>query len=201
MEPTLALLRKLVKENRVDAVLVHDIGVVQALRELPGVALWWDRFSFNRDFIPNAPLIAFLREHRISRIEVTRPEHVDDVTGGGCEALLYGYGPEIASFGRVCYTEYFLDEPCERKILCARSQPFIASVDKVPLRYLADGYTLLDKDDPVVRLRPFESQLADRVMGITAYLRGPEEIPALRETVSALWHRDMPHAQPTPELR
>lgn len=186
MEPTLALIRKLAQGNLIDAVMVHDIGVVEAIRDLPALPLWWDRFAFNRDFIPNAPLVRFLRGEGISRVEVTRPGHVGDVAGGGCGVLLHGYGPEVASFGRICYTEDFLNEPCERKILCARSRPFIASVDKVPLQYIADGYTLLDKDDPVVRLAPLGPDVASHVTGITAYLRSPEEIPAMRESVDAL---------------
>jgi hypothetical protein len=201
LEPTMALIRKLARENLIDAALVHDIGVVQAMEEYSGVSLWWDRFSFNRDFIPNAPLITFLRNQRISRIEVTRPAHVGDVAEGGCGVLLYCYGPEIASFGRICYTEYFLNEPCERKILCARSRPFIASVDKVPLQYLADGYTLLDKDDPMVRLSPLEPALVNRIDGMTAYLRGPEEIAALRKGLDNLWKIEKLQFMPGQEIR
>jgi len=186
IEPTLALIRKLARAGLLDGVLVHDIGVVDAVRELPRLALWWDRFSFNRDFIPNAPLITFLRGQGISRVEVTRPGHVGDVAGGGCGALLYGYGPEVASFGRICYTEDFLDEPCERKILCSGSRPFIASADKVPLQYVADGYTLLDKNDPVVRLTPLDGSVASHVTGITAYVRTAEEIPAMRQSIDTL---------------
>jgi hypothetical protein len=200
MESTLALIRKLAQSGLIDAVLVHDIGMVEAMRDLSGLALWWDRFSFNRDFIPNAPLIAFLRGQGISRIEVTRPGHVSDVAAGGCGVLLYGYGPEIASFGRICYTEHFLDQPCERKILCARSRAFIASVDKVPLQYLADGYTLIDKDDPEVRLAPLDPELAGCVSGITAYLRAPEEIPLLREAVKALLRTAERRPEPAPEV-
>lgn len=196
MEGTLALIRKLARAGLLDGVLVHDIGVVEAMRELPHVALWWDRFSFNRDFIPNAPLITFLRGQGISRVEVTRPGHIGDVAGSGCGALLYGYGPEIASFGRICYTEDFLDEPCERKILCAGSRPFIASVDKVPLQYVADGYTLLDKTDPAVRLAPLDAAAASRLLGITAYLRTAEEIPAMCQSIDTLLQRE-PHQEPS----
>lgn len=195
IESTLALIRKLARAGLLDGVLVHDVGVVEAMRDLH-VAMWWDRFSFNRDFIPNAPLIAFLRGQGISRVEVTRPVHVGDVDGGGCGALLYGYGPEVASFGRVCYTEDFLDEPCERKILCSGSRPFIASVDKVPLQYVADGFTLLDKTDPVVRMLPLDPTVASRVTGITAYLRTAEEIPAMCKSIDAFLQRE-PCPEPT----
>lgn len=194
IEATLALIRKLARDGLLDGVLLHDIGVVEAMREYSHVALWWDRFAFNRDFIPNAPLITFLHGQGVSRVEVTRPGHVGDVAGGGCGALLYGYGPEIASFGRVCYTEDFLDEPCERKILCSGSRPFIASVDKVPLQYIADGYALLDKNDPVVRLTPLDESVASRVTGITAYLRTADEIPAMRDSIDSLLQRG-PHPE------
>jgi hypothetical protein len=187
MEPTMALVRKLVTDGLLNAVLVHDIGAVQALREFKEVELWWDRFSFNRDFVPNAPLMEFLRGQGISRVEVIHPVHIPLVADQGLGVLLYGYGPEIASFGRICYTEYFLNEPCERKILCQRSRPVIASVDKVPLQYVADGYTLIDRNDPMVRLPAIEPALASRIMGLTAYLRGPEEIDSLDERVRTLW--------------
>jgi hypothetical protein len=186
IEPTLALMRKLAASSLMHAALVHDIGMVDAVRELRGVELWWDRFSFNRDFIPNAPLIAFLKEQGVSRVEVTRPGHVHSVDDSGCAALLYAYGPDIVSFGRTCYTEQFLDESCERKILCARSKPFIASIDKVPLQYLADGYTLLDREAPDVHLGTFEPGLGARLSGMTAYVRGPEEIVAMRAAIDAV---------------
>ena len=186
VDATLALIRKLAGGRLLDAVLVHDIGVVQAIQELEGVELWWDRFSFNRDFVPNAPLMEFLRGQGISRVEVIHPSHVTMVADHGLGVLLYGYGPEIASFGRICYTEDFLNEPCERKILCQRSHPVIASIDKVPLQYVADGYTLIDKNEPVVRLSAIEPALARRITGLTAYLRGPEEIESLDEQVRML---------------
>jgi hypothetical protein len=196
MDPTLALIRKLAGDGRLDAILVHDIGVVQAIQEVKGVELWWDRFSFNRDFVPNAPLMEFLRGQGISRVEVIHPAHVPAVADHGLGVLLYGYGPEIASFGRICYTEYFLNEPCERKILCRHSQPVIASVDKVPLQYVADGYTLIDKNEPVVRLPAIEPDLARRITGLTAYLRGPEEIESLDERVRTLWDSGTPVPAP-----
>jgi hypothetical protein len=186
IEPTLALMRKLAAAGLMQAILVHDIGILDAARELHGVELWWDRFSFNRDFIPNAPLMSFLKQQGISRVEVTRPAHVHSVDDSGCPVLLYAYGPEIASFGRTCYTEQFLNESCERKILCARSKPFIASIDKVPLQYLADGYTLLDREASEVHLGVFEPGLGARLSGMTAYVRGPEEIAPMRAAIDAL---------------
>jgi hypothetical protein len=186
IEPTLALMRKLAAAQLMNAALVHDIGVVDAVRELRGIELWWDRFSFNRDFIPNAPLIAFLKNQGVARVEVTRPAHVHSVDDSGCTALLYAYGPDIASFGRTCYTEQFLNESCERKILCARTKPFIASIDKVPLQYLADGYTLLDREAPDVRFDGLEPGVGARLSGMTAYVRGAEDIPAMRAAIDAL---------------
>lgn len=186
LEPTISLVRKMAANSLIDAVLVHDIGVVESLAELESIALWWDRFSFNRDFVPNAHLIDFLTAHRVSRVEVTRPGHIREVAEQGCGVLLYGYGPQIASFGRICYTEYFLNEPCERKILCSCSRPFIASSDKVPLQYVADGYTLLDKDEPMHPLPQLDASLRTKVDGVTAYIRNQGEIASLDKMVTDL---------------
>jgi hypothetical protein len=183
MEQTVSLARKLAGESLLDAALVHDVGVAEALAEFEAVGLWWDRFAFNRDIVPSAYLVDFLLEHRVSRVELVRASQVGEVAGRGCGALLYAYGPEVASFGRVCYTEYFLDEPCERKILCGSRRPFIASADKVPLQYLADGYTLLDRSDPVHTLPRLDASAASQVSGLTAYVRGEHELEELSRAV------------------
>lgn len=185
-EATLSLARKLAASSLIDAAFAQDIGMVEAMAGTIGAELWWDRFSFNRDFVPNAYLIDFLLAHGVTRIEVLHPAHVRDVTARGASALVYGYGPEIAAFGRICYTEYFLEEPCERKILCSRSQPLIASVDKVALQYVADGYTLLDREQPQRRMQGLDAETAGEVSGITAYIRTAEEIEALDEFADAV---------------
>lgn len=185
LELTLSAIRKLADADLLDAVLVHDIGVLTQLRELP-VECWWDRFAFNRDFVPNAYLVDFLREQGVSRVEVLRPIHINAVADAGGAVLLYGYGPEIASFGRICYTEYFLNEPCEQKILCHRHNPVITSVDKVPLQYAADGYLLIDQTDPMHIVSDLAPELAGRVAGLTASIRSAAELSLLTELRAAL---------------
>lgn len=178
LEATLSAVRKLAGAGLLDAVLVHDVGVLVQLADLP-VERWWDRFAFNRDFVPNAYLVDFLREQRVSRIEVLRPGHINHVAEAGCSVLLYGYGPEIASFGRVCYTEYFLNEPCEQKILCHQRNPVIASVDKVPLQYAADGYFLIDQTDPMHIVTDLTDGQTRQVGGLTAYIRDAADLARL----------------------
>jgi hypothetical protein len=178
IEPTLSLIRKLVAAGLLDVVLVHDIGVLNELSSLP-VERWWDRFAFNRDFVPNAYLVDFLSRQNVSRIEVLRPAHIKPVVEAGCSVLLYSYGPEIASFGRVCYTEYFMDEPCERQILCSRPNSYIASVDKVPLQYTADGYFLIDRNEPMHLLPELTAEHERQVSGLTVYIRNMAELDAL----------------------
>lgn len=185
LEPTLSAIRKLSGAGLLNAVLVHDVGVLVQLKELP-VECWWDRFAFNRDFVPNSYLVEFLREQGVTRIEVLRPGHINSVADADCSVLLYGYGPEIASFGRICYTEYFLDEPCEQKILCNRHNPVIASVDKVPLQYAADGYFLIDRTEPMHIISDLTTELAQRVVGLTAYIRNAADLMSLLDTESKL---------------
>lgn len=187
IEQTVSLVRKLAERKLIGAVFVHDAGMARALGEFEPVELWWDRFSFNRDIVPNAYLIDFLREHRVSCVEVLRSANIQEVAERGCGVLLYAYGPEIASFGRICYTEYFLNEPCERKILCGRQHPFITSIDKVPLQYVADGYTLLDKSDPVHTVSSLDINSASKIKGLTAYLRDEREIEMLDQIVLKLF--------------
>lgn len=178
-ESTLSLLKKLHKNGHVDAVFVHDIGVLAKLQEFSGLELWWDRFAFNRDIVPNRQLVLFLRQQGISRIEATRAADIDDIYAAGCGVQFYGYGPEIASFGRVCYTERFLDEPCERKILCRSKDPFIVSKDKVPLQYLADGYTLLDRKEPVHLMPKLDSSQRGKISGLTVIIRSSVDIEVI----------------------
>lgn len=179
IEQTTSLIRKLYTTSLVNAVLVHDVGVLQVLSELADLDLWWDRFSFNRDFVPNTQLVNFLMAHRISAVEVIRPNHIEDVSRQGCGVLFYGYGPNVATFGRICYTEYFLNEPCGQRILCSQRQPFIVSADKVPLQYLADGYTLLDKNPSIQTVFDLHTDQIAKVNGIICYLRGNDELDKL----------------------
>lgn len=178
IEPTLSLIYKLSAAGLLDAALVHDIGLLTELGRLP-IERWWDRFAFNRDFVPNAYLVDFLGRHGISRVEALRPIHINPVADAGSSVLLYAYGPEIASFGRVCYTEYFLGEPCERKILCRQPRAYIASVDKVPLQYTADGYFLIDRNEPLHLMPELSAEHLARVGGLTAYIRNAAELDAL----------------------
>ena len=178
LEPPRTLSAKLSAAGLLDAVLVHDIGVLNELRGLP-VERWWDRFAFNRDFVPNDYLVDFLGQQGVSRIEVLRPNHVSPVVEAGGAALLYAYGPEITSFGRICYTEYFLDTPCERHILCSRPGSYIASVDKVPLQYTADGYFLIDRSEPLHQLTDLTAETLRQAGGLTAYVRSAADVDAL----------------------
>lgn len=186
MEQTTSLIRKLSASSILDAVSVHDAGVLEELREFAGIELWWDKFSFNRDIVPNSHLVDFLRSHGVSKVELVRPFQADEIINQGCETLLYVYGPDVASFGRICYTEYFLEEACERKILCSYEKPFIASIDKVPLQYVADGYMLLDKASPVHRISKINPDLLNKLDGFTAYIRDPGEIAVL-DSISKLF--------------
>jgi collagenase-like PrtC family protease len=179
MEETISLIRKLSASSILDAVSVHDVGVVEELRGLSDVELWWDKFSFNRDIVPNVHLIDFLKSHGVSKIELVRPFQANEIINYGCETLLYVYGPDVVSFGRICYTEYFLEEACERKILCSYEKPFIASVDKVPLQYVADGYALLDKASPIHQISKLNPDLLNKLDGFTAYIRDSSEIDML----------------------
>jgi hypothetical protein len=179
MELTLALIRKLYHVHCLDSVLVHDIGMLEAVKQYEGVALWWDKFAFNRDMIVSAALLDFLQSQNVSHIEMMRPADIEKTAPHACNGLLHAYGPRIVSFGRVCYTEYFLNEPCERKILCHQHQPFITSVDKIPLQYSADGYTLLDKNVPVYTVPSLTQAQARGVSEITTYIRNQDEIAQL----------------------
>ena len=175
----LCLLRKLYKKKIVDAIFVHDIGVLQALKELQGIELWWDNFAFNRDFVPNKDLIEFLKLQGISNIEVKTSSHIKEVSEQDCGIILFGYGPNITSFSRICYTEYFLDEPCERKLLCRNEHPFIVSVDKNPLQYIADGYTLIDRNTPIHFLPEIEPKLMRKVDAIRIYIENINDIQSV----------------------
>lgn len=185
-EPTLALVERLAGRGLVDAVMLHDVGVLAACAGLDA-ALWWDRHGFNRDFVPSAPLLEFLRENGVARVEGLHPRHAVAIRAGGAEPLLYCFGPHVASFGRICYTEYFRNEPCGRKILCRDHRPAISSTDRVHLEYVADGYTLLDRADPDVRLARLQPAERAALGGLTAYIRSPAEIEpllALRDTLA-----------------
>lgn len=182
-ESTVALAQHLADGRLVDAVLLHDVGVLRAVRGTPEVELWWDRLSFNRDVVPNAPLLEFLVAQGISRVELLRASDAPAVAAAGCAPLLRAYGPEVVSFGRVCYTEYFLDEPCGTQILCRSRSPSVASVDKVRLDYVADGFTLLDRREPRIspeRLGPLPAALG----GITAEITHERELADLDRLVA-----------------
>ncbi|HMS41136.1 MAG TPA: hypothetical protein PKE69_12975 [Pyrinomonadaceae bacterium] len=187
MEETVSLIRKLSESSILDVVSLHDVGVMEELHEFPNVELWWDKFSFNRDIVPNSSLIEFLKSHGISNVELTRPFQADEIINQGCGTLLYIYGPDVASFGRICYTEYFLEEPCERKILCKNNKPFIASIDKVPLQYVADGYMLLDKSAPIHQISKINSDLLNKLDGFTVYIRDSSEISAFDALLKSLF--------------
>ncbi len=185
-ETTLALINGLRREHLIQAVLLHDIGLLRCLSGSPDIKLWWDRFGFNRDMLVSGPLIAFLRDHGISAMELVRPAHIGDLEALGMPVVLFSYGPNIVTFGRSCYTEDYLHEACERKILCARARPTVASVDKVRLEYIADGFTLLDLQEPVYRLPNLTADQAGGVSAITAYIRGEDELSAVTGLRAAL---------------
>lgn len=182
-ETTVTLVQQLADRRVLNAVAVHDVGLLRALAGLDGVELWWDRFSFNRDVVPNLPLIEFLKAQQVRRVEVLSPADAPHVTSGGCAASLRAFGPAVASFGRVCYTEYFLSEPCGTKLLCHRQAPVIASVDRVPLAYLADGFTLLDRTAPEIRHDPPGPDSAAAITGLTGEIRSLDDLPAVDEVV------------------
>lgn len=181
METTVSLVQSLHTSNLVDAVLVHDIGVLQSLNRFEGLSMWWDRHAFNRDFVPSAYLINFLMSQGVSRVEVVRPGDIQPISSQGCEVMLYAHGPSMVSFGRICYTEYFLNEPCERKILCENHSPFIASVDKVHSQYIADGYMLLDKKEPQHTVPVLTPNQTAKIAGMFVHIRRDEELSALEE--------------------
>lgn len=185
-EATINLLGKMYSQQLLDAVLLHDIGVLHALKDLAGVEFWWDRFSFNRDIVPNTFLVEFLRKQGVGQIEVSRAHDIDDLTRDGCGVLLYGYGPDVVSFGRICYTEYFMSEPCEQKILCCQHSPYISSRDKVPLQYVADGYTLLDRKKPIHSLPHLSVDQARAISGLTICIKEQVELSEINELIRDL---------------
>lgn len=186
IDDTLALARSLARRDLLDVCLVHDIGVLGTLRNLPVIEVWWDRYSFNRDVDISVSLLEFLREQGVAGVELVRGRDVSTVTKTGMKPLLHIYGPAVTAFGRTCFTEYLLNEPCEQKILCRSSQPYIASADKVPLEYIADGYTLVEKTSPILVTPNVTGDQSANLAGCTATIRSVEEVESIVRRFEAL---------------
>jgi len=186
IDSTLALARLLAEADVVDVFLVHDVGVLHSLRSFGNVEVWWDRYSLNRDMDISAALMDFLRNQGVSAVELTRGMDLPRAARAGLKAGLHIFGPNVAAFGRACYTEYLLGEPCEQKILCKGTLPEIESVDKVRLEYIADGYTLVEREPAMLTTPKLMPGQAEVLRFGTATIRSADEAKVALDIYSDL---------------
>ena len=180
-EQTFHLISYLSEANLVDGVFLHDIGLLQRLKNMGRLNLWWDRYSYNRDIVVSEELVSFLTENGISSIEVTRISDVDTVIANGNSSLINIYSPKVISFGRICYTEYFLGSPCKSPhILCDRdSLPVIVSTDGVFAQYAGDGFTLVDQNKSNHHIHIPKSYRERPNLGLLATISSLDDIESL----------------------
>lgn len=166
LQETWQLITALVEDASLDAIIVHELGLLSlcnALRKKP--YLIWDRYGFGRDFRINLPLLGELRSLGIDGVEVPNLEAAELCRESGLSPHLTVTGPQMATFGRRCYSRYLSKLPCSGG-LCREMQDNLTLRDDVTGELLRpDGYRLLrmssDAATPLPRpIPPWIAQMA-----------------------------------------
>jgi hypothetical protein len=186
-EQSVQLVRYLSEANLLDGVLLHDIGLLQRLKSIAGLKLWWDRHSYNRDIVVSEQLVDFLTENGVSGIEVTRFSDADTVINKNSSSLVHIFGPRVASFGRKCYSEYFSGKVCKSPhVLCASvSLPVIVSTDGVLAQYTGDGFTLVDQTKPYHQLQVPQLYQEKERLGLLATISSLDDLERLQMLINS----------------
>jgi hypothetical protein len=137
----IGLIENLFSETLLDGIVLHDIGLLSECARFPNLGKGWDRFGFGRDHLVNIPQLQLLKDYGVQWVELAGKREIPLCSQVGITAALSVSKPDMASFGRRCYTEYASGTSC-KDCLCA-SEKGLGFSDQDGRKLYAEGYLLL----------------------------------------------------------
>lgn len=171
------LLTYLQAEQLIDLVVIHDIGtLVECRARKIEAAILWDRYGFGRDFRLNEKALEVLKELGVTLVEIQHRAHCVLCQESGLESCCTVLGPDIATFGRVCYTEYLAKSVCQGRDCLERNPQVVLRSEETNNCFIPDGYRLL-RSDAMIQPSP-ETITAINPDTALAWVYQPEQLRA-----------------------
>jgi hypothetical protein len=140
---TIKLISFLENKNLLDLIFVQDVGLLDQLKGSGcQTDICWSLWGEGRGNNLSGDLLDFLTQLNVQYLETDISSRVKPLQEYGLKVIYRLYGPQIATFGRFCYTQRLTDCLCNyNSNPCLQGQPSIVSTDgKMELR--VNGYTL-----------------------------------------------------------
>jgi hypothetical protein len=168
---TLNLIQLLNSQHHIDLLFVQDAGLLGKLQEIDyhGNIIWgvWGR---TRSRTLNRDMLDFLIQLGIKYYETADPSYIKPLQEYGLKVIYSPYTSGIATFGRVCYTQYVTKTICTDGKLCSRQEPELIAMDGA-LGLKVKGYSLeyikSSPREPLVSIPEY----------IIVYIENPAELP------------------------
>ena len=137
-----SLIRFLERRELLDLLFVQDVGLLSELKESDfRVPTCWSFWGGGRGDTLSRDLLNFLTQLNLQYLETNKPSRVGPLQECGLKVIYRLYAPQVATFGRFCYTQYITGSPCNGGDLCKHEQPGLVSTDG-KLNLKVSGYTL-----------------------------------------------------------
>jgi len=169
----LDLILSLEQRGSLDFLLVQDVGLLNSLSESEcRIPICWSLWGVSRGDTLSRDLLDFLLQLGVRYLETDKPTRVGPLQEYGIKVVYRQHAPKVATFGRVCYTQYVLGSSCNNRSLCIQKEPALAATEG-RLSLKVSGYTLQ-------HTHPLRNPCPEAVPDyVTVYLSKAAELPGV----------------------
>ena len=139
---TFYLIRSLSRRKLVDLLFIQDVGLLSKIKEFHcSVPICWSFWGRTRSDSISRDIVDFYMQLGVTYLEITKSNRIYPLQKYGLKVIYRLYSYEIATFGRICYTQYVTNTKCSDGKLCTYQHPELIAVGS-ELKLKAQGYTL-----------------------------------------------------------